>query len=324
MLARAVRFGAFAGAAAVLRRRGVATVALNYQEPDPDGRVTGRYINQPDQGDVVDTFEAKDVQMHDGRTLETPATLESMGFCCASHPTKVADFRDDAEVTSAYYDEVRDLVKQTSGASRVFIFDHTIRETGVTSLNAAAGGSAAPVPRVHCDYTAEGAPRRLKQLGDEGIYSLLKGRDLTASEVDALAAGRFAFINVWRSIDDAHPVSRSPLAVCDENSIAEADKFKYELRFPDRTGENYSLKFSEAHEWFYYPQMTMDECLVFKVFDSAEDGEPRFVFHSAFDDPATSRRRRASRSKCDASRFTRNRNSTTWRIPTTRRGSGCG
>ena len=106
MLARAVRFGAFAGAAAVLRRRGVATVALNYQEPDPDGRVTGRYINQPDQGDVVDTFEAKDVQMHDGRTLETPATLESMGFCCASHPTKVADFRDDAEVTSAYYDEV--------------------------------------------------------------------------------------------------------------------------------------------------------------------------------------------------------------------------
>ena len=257
--------------------------------------------------------------------------------------------------------QVRDLVKQTSGASRVFIFDHTIRETGVTSLNAAAGGSAAPVPRVHCDYTAEGAPRRLKQLGDEGIYSLLKGRDLTASEVDALAAGRFAFINVWRSIDDAHPVSRSPLAVCDENSIAEADKFKYlrradrrrvaaaprprrgysvgelrrrrgdesqqrrgrdvdlpwrrvaaaprprrgssaetsrsgrpvarlryELRFPDRTGENYSLKFSEAHEWFYYPQMTMDECLVFKVFDSAEDGEPRFVFHSAFDDPATS------------------------------------
>ena len=32
--------------------------------------------------------------------------------------------------------------------------------------------------------------------------------------------------------------------------------------------------------------MTMDECMVFKVYDKKEDG-PRFVFHTAFDDPLT-------------------------------------
>jgi len=168
----------------------------------------------------------------------------------------------------------------------VFIFDHTIRESGNTNLNAAAGGTAAPVPRVHCDYTASGAPRRLIQLGQEGIFSRLKGRNLSEAETAALAAGRFAFINVWRSICDDGPVMQKPLAVCDENSVAGADRFLYELRFPDRTGENYSLRHSEKHMWYYYPRMAKDECLVFKVYDKKEDG-PRFVFHTAFEDPLT-------------------------------------
>ena len=30
------------------------TVMLNYQEPPPPGKATGRYINQPDKGDVAD------------------------------------------------------------------------------------------------------------------------------------------------------------------------------------------------------------------------------------------------------------------------------
>ena len=98
------------------------------------------------------------------------------------------------------------------------------------NLNASAGAtSAAPVPRVHCDYTVNGAPRRMQQLGTQGIYSRLRGRDLTAEEVAQLAAGRFAFINVWRSIDDEHPVLQQPLAVCDERSVAEGDRFLYEV-----------------------------------------------------------------------------------------------
>ena len=32
--------------------------------------------------------------------------------------------------------------------------------------------------------------------------------------------------------------------------------------------------------------MMMDECLMFKVFDNKEDG-PRFVFHTACEDPDT-------------------------------------
>lgn len=51
-------------------------------------------------------------------------------------------------------------------------------------------------------------------------------------------------------------------------------------------GENYSLRHSVQHEWYYYPQMAADECLLFKVYDKHED-VPRFVFHTAFEDPYT-------------------------------------
>ena len=65
----------------------VQTVVLAYQEPDPQGHATGRYINQPDKGDVVDVLKPQEVLMHDGRALDRPATLEEM-VCAqrARHP----------------------------------------------------------------------------------------------------------------------------------------------------------------------------------------------------------------------------------------------
>jgi hypothetical protein len=257
---------------------------LNYQEKPPLGKRNGRYIDQPDKGDAVDIAKMYETTMHNGRQLQPPASLDTMGFTLADWPTAVKDFRDDAEVEKVYYEELRNLVKQASGAKHVLIFDHTIRESGNTNLNAAAGGSAAPVPRVHCDYTAEGAPKRLRLLGKKGINSLVRGRILTEAEVDELSTRRFAFINVWRSVSDDAPVHRMPLAVMDEKSMNPQDKFLYELIFPDRVGENYSLEFSKDHKWYYYPLMQKSECLVFKVYEKLEDG-PRFVFHTAFDDP---------------------------------------
>ena len=101
------------------------TAHLNYQEPHPT-LATGRYINREDEGDVVDTVSPQPVEMRDARQLDEPATLERMGFCLEKHPTAVRDFRDDTAVGEVYYEEVRELVKRASGASRVFVFDHTV------------------------------------------------------------------------------------------------------------------------------------------------------------------------------------------------------
>ena len=80
--------------------------------------------------------------MHDGRELCPPASLETLGFALRPWPTRCADFRDDEQVVSTYYGEMMELVKAASGAERVYIFDHTVRESGNTNLNAQAGNAA--------------------------------------------------------------------------------------------------------------------------------------------------------------------------------------
>jgi len=63
-----------------------------------------------------------------------------------------------------YYKEVEDLILRTTRAKKVFIFDHTVRNSSATNLNSlgAKGQAAAPVARVHCDYTEVSAPKRFK------------------------------------------------------------------------------------------------------------------------------------------------------------------
>ena len=100
--------------------------------------------------------------------------------------------------------------------------------------------------------------------GSEGSSAHLKGRDLTADEVDALAEGRYAFINVWRSIDKENAVARSPLAVCDEASVDRRREVQIRAALPGPHGRDLLARHSEKHKWYWYPGMSHDECLVFK------------------------------------------------------------
>ena len=81
-------------------------------------------------------------------------------------------------------------------------------------------------------------------------------------------------------------MEESPLAVCDAQTIGMHDFVATDLRYPDRTGEIYSLRFSPAHRWFYYSSMRADEAMVLKCFDS-DPARARFTAHTAFDDPTS-------------------------------------
>lgn len=54
---------------------------LNYQEPPPEGKTTGRYIGCDDKGDVVDVHIPTKVTIHDGRQCTPqPPSLDNEGF----------------------------------------------------------------------------------------------------------------------------------------------------------------------------------------------------------------------------------------------------
>jgi hypothetical protein len=215
----------------------------------------------------VGNYGAFRVRVHDARPIAGRLDLDREGFVLARHDTAVLDFYDEAELRDVYYKEVEQLVMAQTGATKVVIFDHTIR----VAERAVARGLRAPVQLVHNDYTEKSGPQRV--------------RDLLGDEAPSRLRRRFAEYNVWRPI--AGPVRMMPLALVDAASIAPGDLVTADLVYRDRTGEIYHGLYNPDHRWFYFPEMKRDEAVLIKCYDSRTDGRARFSLHSAFDDPTT-------------------------------------
>jgi hypothetical protein len=228
-----------------------------YMYPPPPGtpRLSGRY-------------EAQRLPLADARPLAGELSLDAHGFSLHEHHSALRDAYDDAEVRSVYYPEMERLVRETTGAGEVLVFDHNLR----SEARARAGqtGVYEPVRRVHNDYTHESAIRRVHQL-------------LGSPEAERRLTRRLAIINVWRPLFG--PVRDVPLAVCDGRSLQPQDQLAIDLWYRDRIGENYSFAYNPAHRWFYVPEMLASEALLLKCYDTAGDGRCPFTAHSAFDHP---------------------------------------
>jgi hypothetical protein len=57
------------------------------------------------------------------------------------------------------------------------------------------------------------------------------------------------------------------------------------LRYRERDGEIFVMRYSPRHHWWYFPRMTPEYAIMLKTYDSATDGRARFIGHSAFIDP---------------------------------------
>ncbi len=215
------------------------------------------------------TPDPRVVTIRNGRPVADRFALEHNGFRFLPHDTAMRDFFDEDEVRRIYYAEMEALVKAETGASRVVVFDHTLR-TADDELREARKIREV-VRRVHNDYTEWSGPQRV--------------RDLLPDEAEALLQRRFAIVQVWRPI--RHPVESFPLALCDARSMSPKDFVISERRYPNRVGQTYAVTYNPEHRWYWFPRMRREEALIFKVFDSLKDGRARWTAHTAFDDPTT-------------------------------------
>jgi hypothetical protein len=158
--------------------------------------------------------------------------------------------------------------------------EHIVRNATMAALEEST--IKIPAKRVHNDYTA--------------WSSLQRVRDLMGSEAEELLRHRFAIINLWRPIRG--PVLESPLTLCDSQSLAEvnlvaSDRFGLPYvtppcgKYPDRTGETYSITFNPEQRYYYFPKMQADEVVLIRCFDSTLEGAARFSAHTGFDDPTS-------------------------------------
>jgi hypothetical protein len=217
-------------------------------------------------------YEPSPTKIKNLRRLPVAPVLDVQGFTLVNESTVVKDFYDDAQVRSAYYREAEDLLKKVTGASQVLIIDHITRRRPVNPENGGIGKSRKPVLHVHVDFTPNSAALAIQSAAERGI--------------SGLPEGRVQIINVWRPIRG--PLSDAPLAVCDARTVAPNDLVPTDMVYPDKVWETYSVTRNPGHQWFYVPGMRADEALLFKCFDSADDGRARFTPHAAFYDPTVS------------------------------------
>jgi hypothetical protein len=241
---------------------------LNYLAPIEDRPYF--YTYKPPEGvPGANTHgDRRRVLVRDARELSDPS-LDVEGFALVRLESSLGDAYDPKEVVRVYYPEVEAIVRRSTGAQRVLVFDHNVRNTDRAQKDSEL--SQAPVRYVHNDYTVRSGPQRVRDL-------------VGGEEAEQLIRRRFAVINVWRPIRG--PVQQAPLAFCDASSLAQRDFVPTDLRYRDRVGEVYSLTYRPEHRWFYYPQMRADEALLLKCYDS-DPARACFTAHTAIDDPSS-------------------------------------
>lgn len=244
----------------------------------PDDTLPFSYTFSPPEGTPWEsgTFESCSVSVFDARRAWDKPRLKSEGFELWHAPSRVPNFLDRDAVKSIYYAEMAELALAVTGASRAYVFDHLVRrrETHRSELNFGRQGvDGLPTAngRIHNDYTEASGRHRLELVVPDAA--------------EAAAVRRYAIVNLWRSIKGV--ILDAPLAVCDAQTVMARDMIEAELRYPKRNGEIYFAQWSTAHRWYYYPQMTEDEVLVFKQYDSQLSGVSRFTPHTAFEHPDT-------------------------------------
>ncbi|OKL60846.1 hypothetical protein UA08_03202 [Talaromyces atroroseus] len=232
-----------------------------------DAKPAPYYMGRP--GTVLGPLKPLPVVIHDVSGEEDKYTLDTHGFQFVKHESKEKDFLDVEKIKAEYYPETEQLVKDVTGATRTFVFNHAIRRQPVEAADGSVPGRG-PTYNAHIDQSYEDAPNRVRRYFPD--------------EADELVKKRYLIINVWRPIKT---ILKDPFAVIDARSVADKDLVPVTMVYPNNlVDEKVACKANPDHLWYYKYAQRPDEPMLFKNFDSVTDGRARRNPHSAFQDPA--------------------------------------
>jgi len=209
----------------------------------------------------------------DARSLTKEPSVDDEGFAIVKHQSAVTDFYDTPQITETYYNEIISLLKTQLRATEVIIFDHNQR----SKVRAQAGQPEirTPVAAAHVDYTETSGPTRSAEI-------------LKTAQKTQYKHNRLVLINAWRPI--IGPAQDFPLAICSSTSVDDLDLVKTDihhfsetdLKTPRHSGQIYSLKHNENHNWYYYPDMQNNEVLLLRNWDSEKPALHGYTPHTGF------------------------------------------
>ena len=250
---------------------------INYvRNRPPDGAAVLEYVTEDESLNTMVTLPGQPMVITDARGLDTD--LQREGFVLVRHASAVADFHQiqlDPAVDAHYMEETAAMLTDLVGAARVLMLGGGKKRYGESAIDQLAPlKNAKPARYPHADNT------------DASALELANLFDMFVDDFDLSAYRRWAMYNVWRAITP--PPQDFPLAVCDAQSISATDEVTVTAITAELQGDivhdTMSYVHNPAHRWYYFPDMTIDEVIVFKSGDSDSTGAVR-VAHTAFTDP---------------------------------------
>ena len=248
------------------------TATLNYLRPgSPRNRL---YVALG--GHLTTTqYAPTEVTVRNGRPHLDDFGLDRSGFTLLRHRSAVTDFGDKEQLDGTYTAEVAGLVKEATGADEVVPLGWVIRRA-----NKALDGAQPPASDVHVDMHPGRADDRM-----------------TAASPRGEPYRRAIMTSLWRTFSP--PPQDWPLALLDYRSVDDAEGEPNLLLFVDQLPDPDDIPeiedpdsrpagsiFAPAprHRWWFFPDLTADEALLFKLHDSDLSVAWR-VPHTAFEAP---------------------------------------
>ncbi|WP_159500753.1 CmcJ/NvfI family oxidoreductase [Microbacterium sp. 18062] len=251
---------------------------LNYL--DPYSKNSGLFVAP---GDHVDAgvYRGYEVTIRNGRPVQDRFTLERHGFTLLNSPSPLTDFTDKQQIDEVYLPSALETVREALGADLIIPGNVTMR------MGEAPGDSSAQpaAAQVHCDVSA---PSGVSRFAEAYEKSFPGGRPFK----------RAIMTSFWRVINE--PPQDWPLTLCNYESVEQREGVLNPLVWVDKLPSDPQKAIEELdrstvqsgsvfyynpdHEWWYFPEMTRDEALLFTLNDSDQSHAWR-ALHSAFRDP---------------------------------------
>ncbi len=238
------------------------------------------HINYTNDSDVSPV----EVDIHNGRVLPQTHGWERCGFELMEHHSAIKNWDSADEIQAVYYDERASFAEQISGCTCALVSGHISRNPEQAKLHE----DYAPITFAHSDFT-ESYGESIKDFYKGDRHEALDRAGISSDRV--AAATRVLILQFWRNVGSRD--MDFPLALCDAETVSRDELRSFHVSNyagGDFSFDTFGVVAPEErgkHRWYTFPQMTQDEVVVFRTYDSqrVECGEPFWTPHSAFPDP---------------------------------------
>ncbi len=249
---------------------------INYvRNPPASAAETLDYFEGDEKRTTMQTLPGRVMVIRDAR--QQSVSLEREGFQLVHHQSGISDFEGielNPALDARYLEELTQFLAQLTGASSVMMiggakqrFSKALPE----KLSALVNAKPARFP--HADNT------------DKSSLGLVQMIGSAVPDFDLKQYSRWALYNIWRCVSPAP--QDCPLTLCDARSSTPADEITISTAQDTLDMGVYrhattGFLYNPEHRWYYFPDMTSDEVIVFKTHDS-DKSRPSRVAHTAFD-----------------------------------------